>query len=129
MYKVEQNFSNQIHGIFVNNLTGKIQVNSDSLIRLFQFVKDHQDFYKTYFNRIDIKHANEMALTEYFKFDENNCCKSKTFFPDGIAYRREFFKAGLNAILRLWLNTGCLDEPTMLAQIIQKEYSERSYVP
>jgi AcrR family transcriptional regulator len=126
-YQIEQNLSNQIGYIFSNEQTGQLPPANDSLISLFQFILEYQDFYRAYFNQIDAKHSTEMALTKSINRNINQQNPSPSLLaPNEVAYHYEFFKAGLNAILRLWLNTGCKESPVELVQIIQKEYSKRS---
>ena len=39
-----------------------------------------------------------------------------------IDYHIEFFMAGLNAIIKKWLNNGCLESPEEINKILQDEY-------
>ena len=39
-----------------------------------------------------------------------------------VDYHIEFFRAGLNAIIKKWLNNGCLESPEEINRILQDEY-------
>ena len=72
--------------------------NTNDYLKLFKHIKDNQIFYKTYFKLDRDKH---FIITEY---DTN---LSKKFYDDKyIDYHIEFFMAGLNAIVKKWLNNG-----------------------
>lgn len=43
-----------------------------------------------------------------------------------IDYHIEFFKAGLNAIVRKWLENGCKENPEEINQILKDEYKNKN---
>lgn len=43
-----------------------------------------------------------------------------------IDYHIEFFKAGLNAIVRKWLENGCKENPEVINQILKDEYKNKN---
>ena len=52
--------------------------------------------------------------------------RAKRDFDDRhIPYHIEFFRCGLNAIIRMWLAGGCRETPEEMAQILADEYSDR----
>ena len=77
----------------------------------------NQLFYKTYFKLgFDNKHS-------IFDYDTN---LSKEFFDDKfIEYHIEFFKNGLNSVIKLWLKNGCKESPEEIDYIIKSEYAHR----
>jgi hypothetical protein len=42
-----------------------------------------------------------------------------------IKYHIEFFRNGLNAIIKLWLANGCKESPEEMATILKQEYRGR----
>lgn len=42
-----------------------------------------------------------------------------------LEYHIEFFKAGLNAILKKWLNNGCKETPEEIEEILKTEYRNK----
>ncbi len=86
--------------------------------RLFQHIKDNQIFYRTYFKLgYDYDHHGNLGM---LRQDE------KIFPKNHIEYHIEFHKAGLNAIIKKWLNNGCTETPEEMKEIVESEYGERS---
>ena len=52
---------------------------------------------------------------------------SKKLYDDKyIDYHMEFFKAGLNAIIKKWLSNGCKESPEEIESILKSEYSNKN---
>ena len=85
--------------------------------KLFRHIKDNQIFYKTYFKlKFDL-------LDDNFLIDKNEF--SKYYGNDNNGhYHVIFFKAGLNAIIKKWLDDGCMETPEELYDIIKSEYKK-----
>jgi len=83
-------------------------------LNLFKHIKENQIFFKTYFKLESIsispilQHNVEMAQ----KYYDNKY----------IDYHIEFFRAGLNAIIKKWLNSGCKETPEEMVKILTSEY-------
>ena len=43
-----------------------------------------------------------------------------------IDYHIEFFRAGLNAIIKKWLNNNCKETPEEINEIIESEYKNKN---
>ncbi len=86
-------------------------------LKLFQHIRDNQLFYITYFKLgYDSKHTVDLG----------NISKNQIGLPnEHLEYHIEFHKAGLNAIIKKWLASGCLEEPEVMVKIIQDEYRNR----
>ncbi len=85
--------------------------------RLFQHIKDNQIFYRTYFKLgYDNEHYGNLGMLNQ---DE------KIFPQKHIEYHIEFHKAGLNAIIKKWLDNGCKENSQEMAEIIKSEYQGR----
>jgi len=86
---------------------------------LFKHIKDNQIFYNTYFKldfNLDdffIENINDNEILKHF-----NTTKNKD-------YHIAFFKAGINAIIKKWLEKGCLESPEEIEEIIKSEYKNR----
>ncbi len=109
--KLEQNVAE----LYENDVNNK--VNSNDYLRLFNHIKDNQLFYKTYFKLgYDEKHTVNL-------YDISAACK---FFNDKyIEYHIAFFKAGLNAMIKKWLEDGCREAPEQMEEILKSEYQGR----
>ncbi len=81
---------------------------------LFKYIKENQIFFKTYFKleSVSITPATQYSIDLAQKYYDNK----------HIDYHIEFFRAGLNAVIKKWLNTGCKEPPEEMAQIIHDEY-------
>ena len=91
--------------------------NSNDFLKLFRHIKENQIFYRTYFK---LNKDQNFIVREY----DNNLAKN--FFNDRfIDYHMEFFKAGLNAIIKKWLNNGCKESPEEIELILKEEYKNK----
>lgn len=43
-----------------------------------------------------------------------------------IPYHCEFFKAGITAIIKMWLKNDCKESPRDILEIIESEYNNRN---
>lgn len=93
------------------------QYNSNNFLKLFKHVKDNQIFYKTYFKL----GLDTNKIIEQYEYDSN---LSKLLYNDKyIDYHLEFFKAGINAIIKKWLINDCKESAEEINQIIKSEYT------
>ena len=86
-------------------------------ITMFSHIYENQIFYKTYFKLgYDEKH-------QPYIYDTTRA--EKDFKGKHIKYHIEFFKNGLNSIIKMWLNDGCKETPEEMAEILESEYRGR----
>ena len=99
-------------------LSNNSKHNPDGYLTMFKYIKDNQIFFKTYFKLesicpdVPIQYHIELAKKYY-----NN---------KFIDYHIEFFRAGLNAIIKKWLNSGCKESPEEMTEIITTEYKNKN---
>ncbi len=95
--------------------------NSNDYLKLFRHIYDNQLFYRTYFRlggderyRVQI-YSSRLAQRDF----------------DGrfIDYHIEFFRSGLTAVLKKWLEGGCRETPEEIDEIIHSEYQGRAEAP
>ena len=92
--------------------------NSNNFLKLFKHIKDNQIFYQTYFK---LKMDQNLITQEY------DYQLLKELYDDKhIDYHMEFFKAGLNAIIKKWLSNGCKESPEEIESILKSEYSNKN---
>ena len=113
--KVRTDLENDFSSHFVDYDTSR---DHSGALRMFTHIKENQLFYKTYFKLCyddkflvsiyDVKRAEKEQLTENLK------------------YHIEFFRNGLNAIIKMWLADGCKESPEEMAEILKQEYRGRS---
>lgn len=86
-------------------------------LKMFRHIKDNQIFYKTYFKLCyDDKHLISIYDTKRAE---------KEHIDDNIKYHIEFFRNGLNAIIKIWLSGGCKESPEEMADVLKQEYRGR----
>lgn len=81
--------------------------------RLFIHIYENQAMYKTYYKigGIDMNAIGyDKELAELFVDSKN------------IDYHIEFFRSGLEAIIKKWLNGGCKESPAEMQRILADEY-------
>ena len=91
--------------------------NSNNFLKLFVHIKENQLLYKTYF---------KLGLDKQFIiFEYDTCLAQQLFHNKYVDYHLEFFKSGITAIIKKWLNNNCDLEPEELFQIIKDEYPNK----
>ena len=90
----------------------------DGYLRLFKHIKENQIFFKTYFKLEDIS----MNKPTQYRIE----LAEKYYDNKFIDYHIEFFRAGLNAVIKKWLNNGCKETPEEINEIIISEYKNKN---
>lgn len=86
-------------------------------LKMFRHIKDNQIFYNTYFKLCyDDKHLISI-------YDPKRA--EKEHIDSNIKYHIEFFRNGLNAIIKMWLAGGCKESPEEMAEVLKQEYRGR----
>ena len=107
--KIADKLENEVGNLY--QMERKNKYISNDFLKLFKHIKENQMFYKTYFK---LKKDEKFIIQKY---DTN---LSKNMYNDKfIDYHIEFFKAGLNAIIRKWLEGGCKETPEEIDNIIK----------
>ena len=99
-------------------LSNNAKQDSDGYLNMFRYIKDNQIFFKTYFKLESI--CPDIPLQYHTELAE------KYYDNKFIDYHIEFFRAGLNAIIKKWLNNGCKETPEEINDIITSEYQNKS---
>ena len=94
------------------------QYHSYDFLKLFNHIKENQLFYKTYFKL-------NFDLTNTIEYIDPNEVERFIGSSKNLDYHIEFFKAGLNAILKKWLNEGCKESPEEIEGILKTEYKNK----
>ena len=108
--KLENEFSNLFADYdYFNERTG--------VLKMFRHIKENQIFYKTYF---------KLCYDEKFLISIYDAKRAEKEHIDiNLKYHIEFFRNGLNAIIKLWLEGGCKESPEEMAAVIKSEYRGR----
>lgn len=114
--KVREHLEQDVAELYHAELT--MQYNSNDYLKLFYHIKDNQLFYKTYFK---LGYDNDYQIMKY-----DTKLAEAHFNNRHIHYHMEFFKAGFNKIIQMWLSSGCVETPEEMDEIIQTEYRGRA---
>ena len=108
--KLEREFSNLFADYdYFNEQSGAL--------KMFTHIKENQIFYKTYFKLCyDEKHL--MTIYDARRAEQEHLASN-------IKYHIEFFRNGLNAIIKMWLAGGCQESPEEMAEVLKLEYRGR----
>ena len=90
--------------------------NEGEYLRLLTHIYENQIFYKTYFKLGYDKQP--------IRIDDMAGSK-ELFGGEHLEYHIEFFRAGLNAIIKKWLSGGCKETPEEINDILIAEYKGR----
>ena len=96
---------------------GMAQREENGALKMFRHIQENQIFYRTYF-KLDYHEKNRICIYDQIRAE-------KDFDNQYIEYHIEFFRNGLNAIIKMWLAGGCREEPEEMAEILQQEYKGR----
>lgn len=112
--KIKEKLERDFSVLFTDD---RILNESDGALKMFRHIKENQLFYKTYFKLgYDEKHQVYIWDSERAQQD---------FESKHIKYYIEFFRNGINAIIKMWLNEGCVESPEEMTEIIKSEYKGR----
>ena len=108
--KLEKEFSNLFADYdYFNERTGAL--------KMFKHIKENQIFYKTYF-KLDYTEKSTVMIYDTSRAE-------KDFGNRHIDYHIEFFRAGINAMIKLWLDSNCKESPEEMVLILKQEYNGR----
>ena len=119
VYDLVEKVKNRMADEFAEfQISNNSEQNPTGYLNMFKHIKENQIFYKTYFKLEDISIS---PITQY------NTEMAKTFYNNEyIDYHIEFFRAGLNAIIKKWLNNNCKESPEEMVKIITSEYKNKN---
>ena len=115
--KIVQKIKNDVFMLYQEERETKN--NTNDFLKLFRHIKENQIFYKTYF---------KLNRDKHFIIQQYDTNLSKLMYEDKfIDYHIEFFMAGLNAIVKKWLNNDCKESPEEIDHILKSEYQSKHF--
>lgn len=112
---IRDRLENNLSELYKNEIaTG---FDSHDYLKLFQHIRDHQIFYKTYFK---LGYDDNYKIIAY-----DTVLASQHFQNRFVEYHMEFFKSGITKIIKMWLQNGCVETPEEMFGVIQSEYRGR----
>lgn len=107
--KVQKRLEDEVFALY--------EKDSYDFLSFFRHVKDNQLFYKTYF---------KLGLNGRLNFTERDIDDAIIRYNDkNIEYHFEFFRNGLNAIIKKWLDNGCRETSEEMYEVVSLEYAGR----
>ena len=98
-------------------LSNNAKQDESGYLNMFKYIKDNQIFFNTYFK---LEEISKSFPTQYrIELAE------KYYNNKYIDFHIEFFRAGLNAVIKKWLNNGCKETPEEINEIITSEYKNK----
>ncbi len=109
--KLRRQLEAQVFGLYEN-------ISTHDYLPLFRHIRENQLFYKTYF---------KLGWDDNYPVKRYDVRRAEADFGNRhLAYHIEFFHAGFNAMVKLWLAGGCRETPEEMAEILISEYKERA---
>ncbi|EOS40047.1 TetR/AcrR family transcriptional regulator [Lachnospiraceae bacterium] len=122
--KIEYDMSSYFAHIFIDD--SPLNMN-ERFIKLFTFILENKEFYKAYLNSADWFHTIHGIIPESAQFSLNAFAQKLSIQSlRELRYHQVFFTYGLTALIREWLNQGCLETPKELGAILNQEYLHHS---
>ena len=118
--KVRDNLLEDVLNLYSEEV--KTKTHSYDFLKLFKYIKENQLFFKTYFK---LNYDNNFNLLEEASIDDEVLKYYGN--KDNIEYHIAFFKNGLNAVIKKWLQNDCKESPEEIRDIIINEYKNKSY--
>lgn len=90
---------------------------NDNFLKLFMHIKENQLFYKTYF---------KLGVDGKFHLTESDIQQAAEYYrSENLEYHIEFFRNGLNAVIKKWLANDCKESPEEIRRVITSEYGSK----
>jgi AcrR family transcriptional regulator len=119
--RVEQSMSRQLTETFFRRLDAGASAR-DCFTEIFAFIRDHREFYLYYLT--ESKQSGVLALAWETIRDRADGVGPETFGAESMAemeYHGVFFLVGMTAMVRLWLQRGCREEPEALYELLLRQ--------
>ena len=112
--KIQADLENEVTRILYQEIDWMKSEND--FLKLFKHIKENQDLYRFYFKLgYENKKLKLYDIYDLKVFDDTEM----------LDYHIEFFKNGFNAIIKLWLEKGCVESPEKMCEVLLSEYKGR----
>ena len=121
--KVEQSMSRQLTETFFRKLDESAPAR-DCFAEIFSFIREHREFYLYY-----LTESRQYGILQLTWETIRNRAAAVSADPrsfgvdtqEDLAYHGIFFLSGLSAMVRLWLQNGCREEPAALYDLLRRQ--------
>ena len=121
--KVEQNMSRQLTETFFRKLDEKAPAR-DCFTEIFTFIREHREFYLYYLSESRKSGVLQLAwdvIHDRYSDAKVDLSRFGVDTPGEMAYHGAFFLMGMTAVVRLWLQNGCREEPGALYDLLHRQ--------
>ena len=121
--RVEESMSRQLTESFFRKLDEHAHAR-ECFIELFSFIRDHREFYAYYLTESRKSGVLQLAwnvVRDRYDILEVSPDKLGARSYKDMEYHGAFFLMGLTAVVRMWLDKGCKEEPGELYDIIRRQ--------
>lgn len=91
-----------------------IGARDDNYLELLKHVRNHRALYRTYFK---LSRNTDLASLEFA-----DAASRSSAFGELAEYHRMYHRAGITAIVKMWLGAGCRESPEDIAGLLEKEF-------
>lgn len=116
--KIRDRLEAEVDSFFVGDEA--LRLGERDFLNLFQHIKSNQTLYRFYF-KLDYDKTKTQKLYDLYQLYD----KLGTADEGTVEYHVAFFKNGFNAIVKRWLERGCLETPEQMRDILTREYRGR----
>lgn len=113
--RIKKGLENEVAKVYSEEWENK--THTHNFLKLFRHIQENQIFYKTFF-KLDYDNTYQSVFLDMDYL-------AAQFDDDYLPYHIEFFKNGLNAVIKKWLQGGCQETPEQMCKILESEYAGR----
>lgn len=117
IYDLADKMRKTIEDDFSALFEGDENYEQNGALKMFTHIYENQILYKTYF-RLEHDKNNQIMVYDLKRAEQD-------FDNKHLKYHIEFFRNGINAIIKMWLNDGCKETPEQMHEILKQEYKGR----
>ena len=121
--QVEKSMSRQLTEAFFRRLDEKASAR-DCFVEVFSFIREHREFYAYYLTESKSNGVLQLAWETIRGRAELTGATAATFGAknqDEMAYHGVFFLMGMTAMVRMWVQGGCREEPGQLYDLLLRQ--------
>ena len=121
--RVERNMSRQLTESFFRKMDEKAPAR-DCFTEIFSFIREHREFYLYYLAESRQSGVLQLAwdvIRDRIAETELTPASFGVGTQEEMAYHGAFFLMGMTAVVRLWLQNGCREEPSALYELLRRQ--------
>lgn len=125
VYDVMEKTTTEYMAVLSRDFCEKVKESrQEAFIQLFLYILENAGFYHLYLNQGGEIHFFDDLMNAEFAGERNSpLTPYDCDFGNFSTYHNAFFKAGVNAMIRHWLNTGTKETPEEIFSYLKHEYN------